>query len=75
MCYVWYAMPLVNPRVWVLQCFKCGSDFEVEIKGEEKIIYVLRTTACPYCGHVPTLTRPGDLLSAVEVHKIVGVKS
>jgi hypothetical protein len=61
-------------RTWVLTCFKCNSSFEVSISVYELIMLRSRTRPCPRCGHLPRLTRPNDIWSAVEVHGLVGLK-
>jgi hypothetical protein len=66
---------LEEKQIWLLNCFKCKSAFELEIDhSKEYVILLARKTSCPKCGHLPKLIEPNNILSAIEVHMLVGVK-
>jgi hypothetical protein len=67
--------PLAEKQIWLLSCFKCKSTFELEVDhSKEYVILLARKTPCPKCGHLPKLTEPNNILSAIEVNMLVGVK-
>jgi DNA-directed RNA polymerase subunit RPC12/RpoP len=65
---------MARERICLLECFKCGKEFELELDAGEAITSAAREARCPHCGYKPVKTRPSDVWSAVNVHKIVGTK-
>ena len=65
---------MAGERICLLECFQCQKEFEKDLETGEAITSAAREARCPYCGHKPVRTRPTDVWSAVDVHKIKGMK-
>ena len=65
---------MAGERICLLECFKCKNEFEKELEAGEAITSAAREARCPNCGYQPVKTRPSDVWSAVNVHKIKGMK-
>jgi len=65
---------MAGERIFLLECFKCGLEFQWKLEPGEAITSAAREATCPHCGYQPVKTRPKDVWSAVNVHKIKGMK-
>ena len=65
---------MARQRICLLECFSCGKDFQRELDPDEALTSAAREARCPHCGYQPPKTRPPDVWSAVNVHKIKGMQ-